>query len=242
MEIAIEGHARWNLTEAAKIARALEPFNILWLEEIIPPDNLQSYSRLKAETTIPLCVSERLMTRFGFRQIVEQNAADIIMPDLAWTGGISETRKICALADTYYLPVTLHDTIGPVAMWAAAHMMLHIPNALMMETVRSYYLGWYNEIVTDPLPVSDGMLSLPEKPGLGTTLREEILSRSDAHVESSDLEHRFDPSKGQASRKLQGGWTLISGFRLLGQLLTVDNTPRLHYNKFIPLWSNPCQN
>ena len=124
MEIAIEGHARWNLTEAAKIARALQSYDILWLEEIIPPDNPQAYARLKAETYIPLCVSERLFTRFGFRQVVELNAADIIMPDLAWTGGISETRKICALADTYYLPITCHDTIGPVALWSAAHLML----------------------------------------------------------------------------------------------------------------------
>ncbi len=196
MEIAIEGHARWNLPEAAKIARALEPYNILWLEEMIPPDNAQAYARLKAETSIPLCVSERLFTRFGFRQVVEQNAADIIMPDLAWTGGISETRKICALADMYYLPVTLHDTIGPIALWSAAHLMLHIPNAMMMESVRAYYLGWYNEIVTEPLQIVDGMLSLPEKPGLGTALREEILRRPDVHIEISDMEHRFDPSRG----------------------------------------------
>ena len=196
MEIAIEGHARWNLTEATKIARALEPYDILWLEEIIPPDNPQAYARLKAETRIPLCVSERLFTRFGFRQVVELNAADIIMPDMAWTGGISETRKICALADTYYLPVTSHDTIGPVALWSAAHLMLHIPNAMIMETVRAYYQGWYNDILTQPIPISEGMLSLEESPGLGTALREEVLKRPDVHIEISDLQHRYDPSRG----------------------------------------------
>jgi L-alanine-DL-glutamate epimerase-like enolase superfamily enzyme len=196
MEIAIEGHARWNLTEATKIARSLEPYDILWLEEIIPPDNPQAYARLKAETRIPLCVSERLFTRFGFRQVVELNAADIIMPDMAWTGGISETRKICALADTYYLPVTSHDTIGPVALWSAAHLMLHIPNAMIMETVRAYYQGWYNDILTQPIPISEGMLSLEESPGLGTALREEVLKRPDVHIEISDLQHRYDPSRG----------------------------------------------
>jgi galactonate dehydratase len=196
MEIAIEGHARWNLTEAAKIARALQPYDILWLEEIIPPDNPQAYARLKGETDIPLCVSERLFTRFGFRQVVELNAADIIMPDIAWTGGISETRKICSLADTYYLPITTHDTIGPVALWSAAHLMLHIPNALMMETVRSYYQGWYNDVVAQPIPISEGLLSLAETPGLGTALREEILKRPDVHIEISDLQHRYDPSRG----------------------------------------------
>ncbi|MBL8117177.1 MAG: mandelate racemase/muconate lactonizing enzyme family protein [Anaerolineae bacterium] len=196
MEIAIEGHARWNLTEAVKIARALEPYNIMWLEEIMPPDNPESYARLKHDTTIPLCVSERLFTRYGFRAVVEQNAADIIMPDMAWTGGLSETRKICSMADTYYLPITSHDTIGPVALWSAAHLMLHIPNALVMETVRAYYEGWYNEVMTDSIPISDGMLSLPEKPGLGVALREEVLQRPDVHIEVSDLQHKRDMSKG----------------------------------------------
>ncbi len=196
MEIAIEGHARWNLPEATKIARALEPYDLMWLEEIIPADNVESYARLKADTTIPLCVSERLFTRFGFRQVVEANAADIIMPDMAWTGGITETRKICSLADTYYLPVTSHDCIGPVAVWSAAHLMLHVPNALIVETVRAFYNGWYNEIMTDPLPIEDGMISLSDKPGLGTAMREEVLNRSDAHMEFSDESHRFDASKG----------------------------------------------
>lgn len=196
MEIAIEGHARWNLPEATKIARALEPYDIMWLEEIIPADNIESYARLKADTIIPLCVSERLFTRFGFRQVVEANAADIIMPDMAWTGGLTETRKICSLADTYYLPVTSHDCIGPIAVWSATHLMLHVPNALVVETVRAFYRGWYNEVMTEPLPVSDGMISLSDKPGLGTALREEVLDRPDVHLEFSDEQHRYDPSKG----------------------------------------------
>jgi len=195
MEIAIEGHARWNLPEAVKIARALEPYNVLWLEEIMQPDNIDAYARLKSETKVPLCVSERLFTRFGFRRCVELNAADIIMPDMAWTGGISETRKIAALADTYYLPITSHDTIGPVALWSAAHLMLHIPNAMIMETVRAYYEGWYNDVLTDRIPIADGLLGLPEKPGLGTALREEVLKRPDVHIEISDAQHRTDMSK-----------------------------------------------
>lgn len=195
IEIAIEGHARWNLPEAVKIAQALEPYDILWLEEIIPPDNVESYARLKSETKVRLCVSERLFARFGFRAVVERHAADIIMPDMAWTGGLTETRKICALADTYYLPITSHDTIGPVALWSAAHLMLHIPNAMIMETVRAYYEGWYNDVMTERIPISDGLLSLPQKPGLGTALRPEVLNRPDVHIEVSDLQHRYDPSK-----------------------------------------------
>ncbi len=133
----------------------------------MPPDNIESYARLKHDTTIPLCVSERLITKFGFREVIEKNAADIIMPDMAWCGGLSETRKICHMAETYLLPITSHDCIGPVALWSAVHLMLHIPNAMIVETVRAYYDGWYNEVMTEPISIRDGMITLGDKPGLG---------------------------------------------------------------------------
>jgi galactonate dehydratase len=185
MAIAIEGHARWGLPAATRIARALEPFDILWLEEIMPPDNVDSYVRLKAATSLPICQSERVFTRYGLRPWIEKGAADIVMPDLSWGGGLTEGRKIAALADTHYLPVTCHDTIGPVALWAAAHLMLHIPNGLIMETVRGYVDGWYNEVVTDPIPLQDGFLSLLDRPGLGTRLRDDLFDRPGAHLEAS---------------------------------------------------------
>jgi galactonate dehydratase len=185
MSIAIEGHARWDLPTATRIARALEPYDIMWLEEIMPPDNPEAYRRLKQATKIPLCQSERVFTRFGFRPWIEQHAADIIMPDLSWGGGLTEGRKIASLADTHYLPVTCHDTIGPVALWAAVHLMLHIPNALIMETVRGYLDGWYNDVVTDRIPVSDGHISVPAKPGLGTKLRPDLTDRVNARVEET---------------------------------------------------------
>jgi L-alanine-DL-glutamate epimerase-like enolase superfamily enzyme len=183
MAIAIEGHARWDLPTATRIARALEPYDILWLEEIMPPDNVDAYVRLKAATKVPLCQSERVFTRFGFRPWIEKNAADIIMPDLSWGGGITEGRKIASLADSYYLPVTCHDTIGPVALWAATHLMLHIPNALIMETVRGYIDGWYNDVVADRIPVMEGNLSLPNKTGLGTALRDEFVRDPAAKIQ-----------------------------------------------------------
>lgn len=188
MAIAIEGHARWDLPSATKIARALEPYDILWLEEIMPPDNVETYVRLKQATTIPLCQSERVFTRFGFRPWIEKGAADIIMPDLSWGGGLTEGRKIAAMADTYMLPVTCHDTIGPVALWAATHLMLHIPNGLIMETVRGYIDGWYDDVVTDRIEVRDGHLHLPDRPGLGTRLRADLLARPGARIETTTEE------------------------------------------------------
>jgi L-alanine-DL-glutamate epimerase-like enolase superfamily enzyme len=185
MAIAIEGHARWDLPSAARIAEAIKPYDILWLEEIMPPDNVDAYVRLKQTTRIPICQSERVFTRYNYRPWLEKGAADIIMPDFSWGGGITEGRKVSSLADTYYLPVTSHDTIGPIALWAAAHLMLHIPNAMIMEAVRSYTFaeGWYRDVVNDQIPISEGHLSLPSKPGLGTRLRDDFTSRPNARVE-----------------------------------------------------------
>jgi L-alanine-DL-glutamate epimerase-like enolase superfamily enzyme len=189
MAVAVEGHARWDLPTAVRIARALEPYHVMWLEEIMPPDNPEAFARLKSATKIPLCQSERVFTRFGFRRYIEQNAADIIMPDLAWCGGLTEVRKICTLADTYYLPVTTHDCVGPVALWAAAHLMMHIPNAMIAEIVRGYVDGWYDDVVTDHMKIEDGLLTLDGKPGLGTSLREDFTSRPRCHVEVTTEEH-----------------------------------------------------
>jgi L-alanine-DL-glutamate epimerase-like enolase superfamily enzyme len=188
MSIAIEGHARWDLPTATRIARALEPYDIMWLEEIMPPDNTEAYLRLKQATKISLCQSERVFTRFGFRPWIERHAADIIMLDLSWGGGLTEGRKIASLADTHYLPVTCHDTIGPVALWAAVHFMLHIPNALIMETVRGYLDGWYNDVLTDCIPLSDGHIWVPAKPGLGTKLRPDFTDHVNARVEETTEE------------------------------------------------------
>ena len=189
MDIAIEGHSRWDLPAATRIARALEPYDVMWLEEIMPPDNVDAYVRLKSATRVPLCQSERVFTRFGFRPWIERNATDIVMMDLSWGGGLTEGRKVAAMADTAYLPFTCHDTIGPVALWAATHLMLHAPNGLIMETVRGYLDGWYDDVLQDRIPVADGRLTLPDRPGLGTRLREDFTSRPNARVEITTEEN-----------------------------------------------------
>ena len=185
MAIAVEGHARYDLPTAVRIARALEPLDIMWLEEIMPPDSPEAFVRLKAATKVPICQSERVFTRYNFRQFIERNAADIIMPDLSWCGGITEARKISAFADTYYLPITTHDCVGPVAMWAAAHLMLHIPNAMIAEIVRGYLYGWYNDVVTDQIKLEDGLLTVNGKPGLGIALRDEFVAGNRCRVETT---------------------------------------------------------
>ena len=104
IEIALEGHCQWNLPSAIRIAQAVEPYRPMWLEELMPPDSPQATRQLRESTRTPLVTSERLMTRWGVRPVIEQQAADIVMFDLDWAGGLTEGRKIAALAETFQLP------------------------------------------------------------------------------------------------------------------------------------------
>jgi L-alanine-DL-glutamate epimerase-like enolase superfamily enzyme len=110
------------------------------------------------------------MTRWGFRELLENRAARVVMPDIAWCGGISEAKRIAAMAETYYLPVAPHNCGGPVLHFASAHLAANIPNLYILETVRRHYLDEYRGLLTaDLLPVN-GSLPLPPGPGLGVEL------------------------------------------------------------------------
>ncbi len=150
MQIAIEGHSRWDLNCAIHIARALEPYNVVWMEDIIQPDSADDLARLVKETRVPQCVSERLCTRFAFREVLERRAAHIVMPDVIWTGGLTEAVKIAALADTYHLPIAPHDCTGPINLIACLHLCATAPNAMVMEIVRGFVRGYYADLLTAP--------------------------------------------------------------------------------------------
>ncbi|HLH73978.1 MAG TPA: mandelate racemase/muconate lactonizing enzyme family protein [Chloroflexota bacterium] len=185
MEIAIELHGRWSLPSAIRIARALEPYDVMWFEEALTPDPVDDLARLVQETRVPICVSERLFTRYAFRQVLERKAAHIVMPDIIWTGGISEGKKIAAMAEAYHLPIAPHDCSGPVNVFACAHLCANCPNVMIMETVRAFYRGYYDEIITPNVDVHDGHLMIPTTPGPGTRLRPEVRDRADARIQVS---------------------------------------------------------
>jgi L-alanine-DL-glutamate epimerase-like enolase superfamily enzyme len=188
IDVAIEFHGFWNLPSAIKIARALETYEPMWLEEMLPQDNLAAYAELARSTEVPLCLSERLMTRWGFRELLENRAASIIMPDIAWCGGISEGKKIATMAETYYLPIAPHNCGGPILHFATAHFSANITNLYIMESVRRHYHDEYEGLVTRKLiPDASGDLPLPPGPGLGVELSSEVLSREDAVVRKSSV-------------------------------------------------------
>jgi galactonate dehydratase len=177
MDVAMEFHGYWNLPSVIRIARALEPLEPMWLEEMLPQDNLAAYAELGKTTRLPLCLSERLMTRWGFRELMENRAAGIIMPNICWCGGISEAKKIASMAETQYLPVAPHNCGGPVLHFASAHLSANVVNLFIMETVRRNYLEEHQGIVTAELAPLNGSLPLPPGPGLGIEIDPEVLKR-----------------------------------------------------------------
>jgi galactonate dehydratase len=187
MDIMVEFHSLWNLPMAQKIARALEEFEPFWYEDPLRADNIDALAAYAASTHVPVTVSETLATRWSFREVLEQGAAGIVMLDLSWCGGLSEGKKIATMAETYQLPVAPHDCTGPIVLMASMHLSLNAVNALIQETVRAYYTGWYKELVTDLPSISDGHATLSAKPGLGTELLPEIRNRKDAHLQASEL-------------------------------------------------------
>jgi len=115
-------------------------------EDIIQPDSVDDLARLVRETRVPQCVSERLFTRFAFREVLERRAAHIVMPDLIWTGGITETAKIAALCGHLPSPVAPHDCTGPINLIACLHACAAAPNAMVMEIVRGFVRGYYADL------------------------------------------------------------------------------------------------
>jgi galactonate dehydratase len=185
MEIMVEFHSLWQLVPAIRIARALAPFDTKWHEDPIKMDSLASLKRYAEASTAPVCASETLATRWGFRDLLETGFSGIVMLDLSWCGGLSEARKIAAMAEAWHLPVAPHDCTGPVVLCASTHLSLNAPNALIQESVRAYYRTWYRDLVTALPEVENGFITTPSGPGLGMELAPDIAKRFTASTRIS---------------------------------------------------------
>jgi galactonate dehydratase len=185
MDIMVEFHSLWRLPMAQKIARALKPFNTFWHEDAIRMDSLDLLKQYAKDCDALICGSETLSYKWGFKDLLQTGVAGVAMLDLSWCGGLTEARKIAAMADAWQLPVAPHDCTGPVVWAASTHLSLHAPNALIQESVRAFYTGWYKELVTELPVVTNGMISLNDKPGLGLELLPDLHLRADATVRIS---------------------------------------------------------
>jgi galactonate dehydratase len=179
MSLAIEMHGHWDLQCAVRIARALEPFDVMWLEDPMKTDSVEGYARLAEAVSQPLAVSERLQTRNQYLPILQRGAARVVIADVEWCGGLSEAHRIATLAESFQVPIAFHHYGGPVLNFASAHMAAAVPNLMIMEVGLDLVERWSSGIVTNPFVVTDGRVEVPTRPGIGTALAPEFLSRTD---------------------------------------------------------------
>ena len=186
MDIMVEMHSLWSLPVAMEIARELEPFKPRWYEYPIRMNSPQALAEFARSTRVWTCASETLGSCFAYKEYLDRDAVHVVMADLCWTGGLTEGRKIAAMADTCHRPFAPHDCIGPVGFIAAIHMSFSQTNTLIQESVRAFYKGWYGELVTELPRIQDGYIYPMQGPGLGTELVPQFFERSDLTVRLSE--------------------------------------------------------
>jgi galactonate dehydratase len=187
MEIMVEFHSLWNLPTAKQIARALAPYAPTWFEDPIRMNSPQALAEYARSTDVWVCASETLGSRWPYKEFLERDAIHVAMVDLCWTGGLTEGRKIAALAETWQRPFAPHDCTGPVGFAAAVHASFSQPNTLIQESVRAFYTGWYKELVTAVPRIENGFVYPMEGVGLGLDLQPAVFDRPDLRVRRSGL-------------------------------------------------------
>jgi hypothetical protein len=181
MDIMVEFHSLWSLPMAKKLAERLAEFDTYWHEDPFRLDNVGDIKDYARHSKAWVCASETLSYTHAFREYLETGAAGVAMLDLSWCGGISEARKIAALAEARHVPVAPHDCTGPVVYMASCQFSMHARNALIQESVRAFYTGWYKELVTTLPKVENGEVTIDfAAPGLGTELLPDLHKRKDA--------------------------------------------------------------
>ncbi|MCC7352587.1 MAG: mandelate racemase/muconate lactonizing enzyme family protein, partial [Anaerolineae bacterium] len=168
-------HGVFNPLNALRLAHVLEPYRLLFLEEATIPEDPEGYARVRRGTTIPIAGSERLTNKHRFNDFFRLGAVDIAQPDIVYIGGITEMKKVAALAEVYQVVIAPHNTKGPVGIMAAAHVMAAIPNPLIQEFMKPSTVPWRNDVLKHPLVIEDSCLVVPDRPGLGVEFDEEAL-------------------------------------------------------------------
>lgn len=184
MDICVDCWANFDLPSAERIAKALEPYNIMYLEDVMLNTNADALAALASRTSVPLCMSETLATRYEYRPFFERKACAVAMYDVTWCGGVTEAKKIADMADAYTIPTSPHTCGGPLLFICAAHLSTAVPNFLIME---SNYWKWAHQypyfVNHVPAPVK-GYVRALEAPGIGAEIRPELFKNGDAIIET----------------------------------------------------------
>jgi galactonate dehydratase len=173
VEVAFDAHGRLTPAMSIKLARALEPFDIWFLEEPALPENAKGLADVARATSIPVATGERLFTKWAFREVLELGGAALLQPDLSHCGGVLEARAIAAMGEVYYCGFAPHNPLGPVNTIVSAHVGMASPNFVALETCL-YPPEWTRSLLSEPLAFRDGYLELSDAPGWGVELDVEL--------------------------------------------------------------------
>ena len=175
MDLAIDCHWNYGVNDAVRLARACEPYDLLWLEDPVPPENNDAMARVTASTATPIATGENHYQRHQFRELLEREAVDILAPDFQKVGGLLEGRRIADMAEIHYIAVAPHNISGPIGTLASVHLCSAIPNFLALEW-HAAEVFFFDELVKDrkgPL-IEKGYIKVPDRPGLGIELDEGV--------------------------------------------------------------------
>ena len=187
-ELMVDAHARFDVASAIEACRELEHIKLVWLEEPIHVENHNALKHVRENVNVPLCIGERHFTRWDYWQIINDRLVDYIMPDIAWCGGISEIRRIAAMAEVGYIRISPHDALGPIAIAASFQVSMTMPNLYREECVHHSFSS-FEKLIEPMFDIRDGYIHPNGRPGLG------IEPNMDA-IE----EYRVDVDSGEAQR------------------------------------------
>jgi L-alanine-DL-glutamate epimerase-like enolase superfamily enzyme len=193
VDLAVDVNSGWSLGTAIKMAGKLEQYDIYWLEEPLPPDEIDNHVKLAAETSIPIAVGETHATKWEFKELIERGAVEIVQADIVRCGGVTEWVKIAAMADAYGLPMCPHGTSD-----IAPSLVVAVPNGLFVECFRSARtpVGDRESIVIDPIGPENGEISPSDRAGFGLEIDEEAVKRLQARPKPSPEELWFSTKRG----------------------------------------------
>ena len=174
LELAVDMHGRYDAITGKKFAKLMEPFRLVWLEEPVPPENLDAMADIRHSTSTPICCGENVYMRWGYRDLFEKRAADIIMPDIQKVGGLAEAKKIADMAHAYEIPFAPHCVVSPIGQMASAHVCATIPNFLVCEWHWIDNLQLWKTFVKEGEIIQNGYITVPDKPGLGVEMDEAV--------------------------------------------------------------------
>lgn len=186
IEIMIEGHAFFQLPAALRLAKELEDIRPFWLEDVLRVDNVQTLADFRRQCGLPIAATEMVVGRASYLSLLKAGAADYVMVDPTWAGGISETRRIIELAQAFNVPATMHDCTGPMTLFSGLHCAAASANVVLQETVRAHIRTIYERLVDRQPVIQNGWLIPPTDPGLGTAFLPELFNSSDRCIRRTE--------------------------------------------------------